>query len=131
MCLYTLRMYQVQSQKWSLFIRSANKYFCRSAMHQAWNVLRGTYEIFIFGPFEGTDPLLTLLAPPKTTSLPTTRPSYSSLSHLPPPLTPDRHLCPFRELCSCFVIDQDVFRKILISCAILVNSSPSSAFPNK
>lgn len=36
-----------------------------------------------------------------------------------------------KGLCTCFAIDQDMFRKTLISCEVLANSSLSCAFPNK
>lgn len=36
-----------------------------------------------------------------------------------------------KDLCTCFAIDRDMFRKILISCEVLANSSPSRAFSNK
>lgn len=38
---------------------------------------------------------------------------------------------PVKGLCPCFAIDQDVFRKELISYAVLANSSLSCAFSNK
>lgn len=38
---------------------------------------------------------------------------------------------PVKGLCTCFGIDQDMFRKFLISCAVLANSSLSCAFSNK
>lgn len=52
---------------------------------------------------------------------------------------PTFHLClhltgtyfPVRGLYACFAIDRDMFRKILISCAVLANSILSYAFSNK
>lgn len=53
----------------------------------------------------------------------------------PPPLSPAFALVgtyfPVKGLCPCLAIDQDVFRKELISYAVLANSSLSCAFSNK
>lgn len=117
-------MCQVTSLKQSPLIKLVNKYSMSISRLAKHGRERFVQELKLFLQMVGRETqMYTHLLDLGRTSL--------DLPELPPAFALMGTDFPVKGLCTCFAIDQDMFRKKLISYAVLANSGLSCAFSNK